>query len=42
MFLHTFLSNIRNTRQPDIYKGKGIRYQKDIIDRKEGKKKKTN
>lgn len=41
-FLQTFLSSIRNTRQPDVYKGKGIRYQKDFILRKEGKKKKTS
>ena len=41
MFLHTFLSSVRNSRPPDVYKGKGIRYQKDFIFRKEGKKKKT-
>jgi ribosomal protein L6P/L9E len=40
--LHTFLSSIRNLRHPDVYKGKGIRYQKDFIFRKEGKKKKTS
>jgi len=39
--LSTFLSTIRNLRYPDVYKGKGIRYQKEFIIRKEGKKKKT-
>jgi large subunit ribosomal protein L6 len=39
--LNTFLSTIRNLRSPDVYKGKGIRYQKDFIMRKEGKKKKA-
>jgi len=41
-FLHAFLGGIRNLRSPDVYKGKGIRYKKDFIFRKEGKKKKTN
>ena len=41
-FLQTFLSNLRASRPPDVYKGKGIRYQKDFIFRKEGKKKKAN
>jgi len=40
IFLHTFLSRIRNVHPPDIYKGKGIRYHKELICRKEGKKKK--
>ena len=39
--LNTFLSTVRNFRKPDIYKGKGIRYKKELISRKEGKKKKT-
>ena len=39
--LNFFLSTVRNLRQPDVYKVKGIRYQKDIIKRKEGKRKKT-
>jgi large subunit ribosomal protein L6 len=39
--LSNFLSTIRNLRSPDVYKGKGIRYQKEFIIRKEGKKKKT-
>jgi large subunit ribosomal protein L6 len=38
--LNTFLSSIRNLRQPDVYKGKGIRYQMDSFLRKQGKKKK--
>ena len=37
----TFFSRLRNLRKPDIYKGKGIRYQKELIVRKEGKKKRT-
>lgn len=41
-FLHTFLSSIRNLHPPDVYKGKGIRYHKELISRKEGKKKKTS
>ena len=39
--LNTFLSSLRNLRYPDVYKGKGIRYQKDFILRKDGKKKKV-
>ena len=39
--LSNFLSSVRNLRQPDVYKGKGIRYKKDPICLKEGKKKKT-
>lgn len=39
--LSNFLSFIRNLRKPDVYKGKGIRYKKDPIKLKEGKKKKT-
>jgi len=42
MKLNLFLSTIRNLRQPDVYKGKGIRYKKDFIKRKEGKKKKIS
>jgi len=41
MKLNLYLSTIRNLRHPDVYKGKGLRYQKDIIVRKEGKKKKN-
>jgi large subunit ribosomal protein L6 len=40
--LSTFLSGIRNLRKPDVYKGKGIRYRKDLVMKKEGKKKKSN
>jgi ribosomal protein L6P/L9E len=36
--LNTFLSTIRNLHKPDVYKGKGIRYRKDIV----RKKKKTS
>lgn len=39
--LSGFLSFLRNLRKPDVYKGKGIRYKKDPIKLKEGKKKKT-
>lgn len=37
----TFFSKLRNLRKPDIYKGKGIRYQNEVTVRKEGKKKRT-
>lgn len=40
--LNTFLSSIRNLHKPDVYKGKGIRYRRDVVRRKEGKKKKTS
>lgn len=33
------LAKIRSMRQPDIYKGKGIRYQRDFARRKPGKRK---
>jgi len=39
--LNTFLSSIRNLHKPDVYKGKGIRYRKDLVRKKEGKKKKN-
>jgi len=39
--LTTFLSKVRKLRTPDVYKGKGIRYKKDPVQRKEGKKKKS-
>jgi large subunit ribosomal protein L6 len=35
------LSALRAMRPPDVYKGKGIRYRKDNVIRKEGKKKKA-
>ena len=37
-----FLSFVRNLRQPDVYKGKGIRYRIDPVRLKEGKKKKNS
>jgi len=40
--LNTFLSRIRNLHKPDVYKGKGIRYRRDVVRKKEGKKKKTS
>ena len=30
-------ANIRNWRKPEPYKGKGIRYENEVIRRKEGK-----
>jgi len=42
VILSTFLSGVRNLRKPDVYKGKGIRYRKDFVIKKEGKKKKAN
>ena len=33
-----FAANIRKIRQPEPYKGKGIRYKGEIVHRKEGKK----
>ena len=33
-----FAANIRKVRQPEPYKGKGIRYKDEHIRRKEGKK----
>ena len=35
------LSAIRGFKKPDVYKGKGVRYRKDKVIRKEGKKKKS-
>jgi len=40
--LSNFLSFVRNLRQPDVYKGKGIRYRIDTVRLKEGKKKKNS
>ena len=34
-----FASEIRRLRKPEPYKGKGVKYQNEIIRRKEGKKK---
>lgn len=33
-----FAANVRKIRKPEPYKGKGIRYQDEIVRRKEGKK----
>ena len=33
-----FAANVRKVRQPEPYKGKGIRYKDEYIQRKEGKK----
>ena len=32
-----FAAKIRSKREPEVYKGKGIKYEKEIIRRKEGK-----
>jgi len=40
-FVTGLLSSIRCFKKPDVYKGKGIRYRKDNVMRKEGKKKKS-
>lgn len=34
----SFAAQIRNLKRPEPYKGKGIRYEKEIIKRKQGKK----
>ena len=33
-----FVANIRKIREPEPYKGKGIRYKGEVVRRKEGKK----
>ena len=38
-FLHKIASEIRNLKKPDPYKGKGIRFEDEILNLKEGKKK---
>lgn len=40
-FVTGLLASIRRFKKPDVYKGKGIRYRKDNVIRKEGKKKKN-
>lgn len=40
-FMTGLLASIRSFKKPDVYKGKGIRYRKDNVIRKEGKKKKS-
>jgi len=37
--ISNFLGHLRALRRPDIYKGKGIRYKRDPIRRKPGKRK---
>ena len=36
--LGQFAANIRSTKKPEPYKGKGIRYEDEVIRRKQGKK----
>ena len=38
VLLGEFAANVRKVRQPEPYKGKGIRYKDEHIRRKEGKK----
>ena len=33
-----YAANVRKIRQPEPYKGKGIRYKDEVVRRKEGKK----
>ena len=33
-----FAANVRKIREPEPYKGKGIRYKDEVVRRKEGKK----
>ena len=37
-FVGQYVAEIRNLKKPEPYKGKGIRYEKEVIKRKEGKK----
>ena len=37
-FVGRYVAEIRNLKKPEPYKGKGIRYEKEVIKRKEGKK----
>jgi len=37
--INNFITNLRRLRKPDIYNGKGIRYKRDPIRRKPGKRK---
>tara|TARA_B100001123_G_scaffold343419_1_gene389996 strand:+ start:99 stop:632 length:534 start_codon:yes stop_codon:yes gene_type:complete len=37
-YVGQFAANIRSKREPEPYKGKGIRYSDEVIRRKEGKK----
>lgn len=38
-FLFKVVSRIQNLKRPDIYKGKGIRFENEVLRLKEGKKK---
>lgn len=38
VLLGEFAANVRKVRQPEPYKGKGIRYKDEFVRRKEGKK----
>lgn len=33
-----FVANVRSLKKPEPYKGKGIRYEKEVVKRKQGKK----
>ena len=35
---YRFAANVRKIREPEPYKGKGIRYKDEVVRRKEGKK----
>lgn len=37
-FVGLYVAELRNLKKPEPYKGKGIRYEKEVIRRKEGKK----
>jgi large subunit ribosomal protein L6 len=37
-FVGRYVAEIRSLKKPEPYKGKGIRYEKEVIKRKEGKK----
>lgn len=36
-YVGNYAANIRKWREPEPYKGKGIRYENEVIRRKEGK-----
>ena len=37
-FVGKYVAELRALKKPEPYKGKGIRYEKEVIRRKEGKK----
>ena len=37
-FVGKYVAELRNLKKPEPYKGKGIRYEKEVVRRKEGKK----